>query len=118
MVAIEVVRIGWQNRNVSEPPVIDVAAIKVWRRWRDTEVRVRRITAGDTSSRAANLRLFRYGRWSPLFARGRPGPSSSNLVGVPAGIGLTGGPQPVAMRTSEACRLLDPLLVLHIRRKG
>jgi hypothetical protein len=62
MVAVEVVRIGWQDRDVPVALVIDVAAIEVWRgRW-DAEVRVGGVTAGDPSKRDGALRLLRHGR--------------------------------------------------------
>jgi hypothetical protein len=62
MVTVEVVRIGRQDRDVPEALVIDVVAIEVWRWWWDAEVRVGGITAGDTSSRAGDLCLYRHRR--------------------------------------------------------
>jgi hypothetical protein len=77
MVSVEVVRIGWQDRDAPESPVIDVAAIKVWRwRW-DAEIRVGGVTAGDASSRVADPCLFRHGCQRRLLARCRRRLSSS-----------------------------------------
>jgi hypothetical protein len=62
MVAVKVVWIGRQDRDVPEALVIDVAAIKVRRRGWDAEVGVGGITAGDASSWVDALLLFKHGR--------------------------------------------------------
>ena len=116
MVAVEVMRIGRQDRHVPEALVMDVGATKVWRR-RDVEIGIRRITAGPAGGVAGDLCLLRHRRpWGSL-ARCWPGLNSSELVRVPFDIGLAGGPQAVAMVTSEASSRLNPLLVVHVRGK-
>ena len=112
MVAVEVVRIGWQHRDMPEALIIDVAAIEVWRRWWNAEIRVRGIAAKGFGRVSNDLGLR-----SSLLG-GRRARLDTQLIGIALLVRLAGGPQAVAMLTGEACCLLDSLLVLHVRRKG
>src|SRR5687768_5653409 len=112
MVAVEVMRIGRQDGDVPEATVIDVAAIEVWRCRRDAEVRVGRVAA-KRFRRVSNDLGFR----NSLIG-GRRTRLDTQLIGIAIFIRLAGGPQTKAMLVGEASSLLDPPLVLHIRRKG
>jgi hypothetical protein len=69
--AVEPVRVGWQDREVA---AVDVLAVKVWRRRRDTEVRVRGVTV--LRRRSGSRRPWSAGRGGR-----RPGPLCRGCCG-------------------------------------